>query len=109
VLYVYKYIVIILYISKQTALIGYYCGNGPSTNYAENNLYADGIHLEGKSSITFQLKGGHDAHILLQHDHNNLVDNVIEIVLGGWENSKSVIRSKQQQEPPRAQHVVVFT
>jgi hypothetical protein len=59
-----------LYISKQTALIGYHCGSGHSTNYAENNLYADGIHLEGKSSITFQLKGGHDAHILLQHDQN---------------------------------------
>lgn len=89
-------------------MIRYHCGNGESTNYAENDLYRDGIRLDGKSSVIFQVKGSHDAHVLLQHDQNNRKDNVIEIVLGGWSNSKSVIRSAQQQEKPRTENTVTY-
>jgi len=40
--------------------------------------------------------GNNDAHLLLQSNKNDYSNNIFEIVLGGWGNSQSVIRNRQQ-------------
>ena len=47
--------------------------------------------------MTFVL-GKNDAHILLQNNNNDFEYKVVEIVIGGWGNTLSVIRNKQQGE-----------
>ncbi|XP_078691944.1 uncharacterized protein LOC144922175 [Branchiostoma floridae x Branchiostoma belcheri] len=47
------------------------------------------------SPFTFEVKAGSDVHIALSNQ-NSPMDDMYEIVIGGWENSMSVIRRKQQ-------------
>ncbi|KAL4219909.1 hypothetical protein ACF0H5_020321 [Mactra antiquata] len=75
----------------------YYCPyRSGGVNYPQYDLYADNIRVDTVTSITFQTKGRNDAHVLLQRDRNNYYSNVIEVVIGGWGNSQSVIRNSQQ-------------
>ncbi|XP_060593777.1 fibropellin-1-like, partial [Ruditapes philippinarum] len=74
--------------------VTYYCPN--AYDYSRHDPYADGIRISSVTSLTFQVKGRNDAHVLLQNDRNNYRTNVIEIVIGGWGNSQSVIRNSQQ-------------
>ncbi|XP_060583963.1 neurogenic locus notch homolog protein 2-like [Ruditapes philippinarum] len=74
--------------------VTYYCPN--AYDYTRHDPYADGIRVNTRTSLTFQVKGRNDAHVLLQNDRNNYRTNVIEIVIGGWGNSQSVIRNSQQ-------------
>ncbi|KAI8500095.1 hypothetical protein Bbelb_224120 [Branchiostoma belcheri] len=47
------------------------------------------------SPFTFEVKANSDVHIALSNQ-NSPMDDMYEIVIGGWENSMSVIRRKQQ-------------
>ena len=70
--------------------------NSGSPAYALHNLHADGFSIVNKSSFNLWCKVTNDFHILLKKDENEYNSNVIEIVIGGWGNSKSVIRNAQQ-------------
>ncbi len=56
-------------------------------------------------NIRFNVKAANDAHVLLQHNQTGYTRKIVEIVIGGWANQKSVIRSRQQQDPPETLHV----
>ncbi len=56
-------------------------------------LYRNTVDVSTRSNVTFQVKAKNDAHILLSEEHpNNMTSDYVEIVLGGWDNSKSIIR-----------------
>ncbi|XP_060565319.1 properdin-like [Ruditapes philippinarum] len=75
----------------------YYCPfRSGGVDYTLYDLYAAGVRLQNTFALSFQVKCPNDAHILLQESANDYTNNVIEIVLGGWGNTKSVIRDEQQ-------------
>ena len=53
-----------------------------------------GMSCGQQEYIIFNVKTANDAHIALRDSKNN--DKSIEIVIGGWGNSQSVIRSEAQ-------------
>lgn len=65
--------------------------------YRYQLLSSHGISFE-QSSIKFGVKASHDVHVALlsSHDENHAL---YEIVLGGWDNTASVIRDAKQQAP----------
>ena len=46
--------------------------------------------------LSFNVKACNDAHIMLQTVPGSTVDKHYEVVIGGWSNTRSVIRSSQQ-------------
>ncbi|XP_072019677.1 uncharacterized protein [Amphiura filiformis] len=50
------------------------------------------------TAVTFKLRANNDGHIALSDERVDK-DELIEIVLGGWKNNKSVIRSCKQCSP----------
>ncbi|XP_033105774.1 uncharacterized protein LOC117108037 [Anneissia japonica] len=50
---------------------------------------------QGVNVITFRVKARNDVHIALSPENND-VDEEYEIVIGGWRNTKSVIRRSRQ-------------
>lgn len=64
----------------------YTYGGAHTTNYVGD------IDMTGKTHVEFKVKAAHDAHVLLTSDNGS----VFEIVIGGWSNSKSKIRSSSQ-------------
>ncbi|XP_052260254.1 uncharacterized protein LOC127864551 [Dreissena polymorpha] len=68
-------------------------------DYRQFNPCNDGLKINTITSLAFQTKGNNDAHILLQNNANDFDNKVVEMVIGGWSNTKSVIRN-QQQGPP---------
>ena len=62
-------------------------------DYSLVDVYGEGVRLAGKKSITFTVRANNDAHVLLQKDRFDYTNNVVEIVIGGWSNTKSVIRN----------------
>ncbi|KAL4219903.1 hypothetical protein ACF0H5_020315 [Mactra antiquata] len=74
-------------------------------NYGKYDPYSDNVRVDYTTSIKFQTKGSHDAHILLQNDRHNYDSRIVEIVIGGWDNSKSAIRNKQQGDSKVESHV----
>lgn len=55
-------------------------------------------------SITFKVQACHDVHFALINGHSEQ-DQLYEIVIGGWNGMKSVIRTaKQSQEVKQKQH-----
>ncbi|KAH3877726.1 hypothetical protein DPMN_001603, partial [Dreissena polymorpha] len=67
-------------------------------DYSQFNPVHDGLRVNTITSLAFQTKGKNDAHILLQNNNNDFEYKVVEIVIGGWGNTLSVIRNKQQGE-----------
>nr|KAG5691153.1 hypothetical protein BaRGS_032149 [Batillaria attramentaria] len=70
--------------------------------WQNNSKLPSDIH----TSITFEVKTCTDAHVLLTthaQGHPDLESNLYEIVIGGWRNGKSVIRTSKQQFPSRAE------
>ncbi|KAH3715638.1 hypothetical protein DPMN_058350 [Dreissena polymorpha] len=65
-------------------------------DYRQFNPCNDGLKINTITSLAFQTKGNNDAHILLQNNANDFDNKVVEIVIGGWSNTKSVIRNQQQ-------------
>ena len=95
--------------NNTNADLTYYSPYRPNTvNYEQFDLYADGIKGDLLTSIVFQTKGKNDAHILLKQDRTDFTSNVIEIVLGGWGNTKSVIRDRQQGSPKSEYNVSFY-
>ncbi|XP_053403017.1 uncharacterized protein LOC123554866 [Mercenaria mercenaria] len=75
-----------------TLNLTFYCSDVHS--YEQHDLYENGIRLDMKTAIVFQTKGMHDAHVLLQKNHSDVVNDIVEIVLGGWSNTRSVMRNQ---------------
>lgn len=55
-----------------------------------------GIGNPVRDSIRFKVKASKDAHIALMSSNTDHDPPLFEIVLGGWANSKSVIRDRKQ-------------
>ncbi|KAH3714912.1 hypothetical protein DPMN_057614, partial [Dreissena polymorpha] len=72
----------------------YYLSN--NYDYTQFNPFFDGLRVNTMTSLVFQTRGNNDAHVLLLHVNNNFDNNVVEIVIGGYVNSKSVIRNQMQ-------------
>lgn len=73
-----------------------------------NDVYSYKERLLGDVSGTdfkiFSVRANNDAHFLIGEDQNPSIDSAgWEVVLGGWANTRSVIRSKQ-----RGTEVAVF-
>ena len=67
--------------------------------YEYNYLDDEGLCLvDDSKSVQFWVKAAHDAHISLTN--NKASDKTIEICLGGWGDTSSVIRSEHQQLIP---------
>ncbi|XP_053404854.1 uncharacterized protein LOC128558715 [Mercenaria mercenaria] len=90
-----------------TLNLTFYCSDVHS--YEQHDLYENGIRLDMKTAIVFSNKGNgkymlntarheeqsmHDAHVLLQKNHSDVVNDIVEIVLGGWSNTRSVMRNQ---------------
>ena len=58
-----------------------------------------GVDIQGHNNISFRVRAGNDAHIALSLDKNNWDTHTYEIVIGGWKNSRSVIRRCDQCLP----------
>ncbi|KAH3814513.1 hypothetical protein DPMN_143015 [Dreissena polymorpha] len=71
----------------------YNCSN--TLNYTQFNPVNDGLKINTMTSLAFQTSGSDNAHILLQYDNNEFYSNVTEIVIGGWNNSRSGIRTER--------------
>ena len=48
-----------------------------------------------RSYLEFEVKACHDVHVLLAHRPWNSTYRTFEVIIGGWDNSKSVIRDSQ--------------
>ena len=70
------------------------------SRYAYNTSWVDVV---GKSSMVFQVKACSDVHLALARIPGEAQVQAYEVVIGGWENSKSVIRSFPQQMPPASE------
>ncbi|XP_046377746.2 uncharacterized protein LOC124149944 [Haliotis rufescens] len=67
-----------------------------ANDYRYHSVDDLGVHLNGRTSFTFWVKATNDALIALLRNKNDYDQDIYEIVIGGWENSKSVIREKKQ-------------
>ena len=68
----------------------------PNKNGAYKSI---GFGVQNIDSIKFSVKACNDAHIGLQAVENEHDHDLYEIVLAGWANTQSVIRTFQQQKP----------
>lgn len=73
-----------------------FCENGPfytgfSHNYLENGIIRQQPDMPN-NDIIFRVKNKNDAHILLTTE----AGREFEIVIGGWSNTRSVIRNRRQ-------------
>ena len=50
--------------------------------------------VANQKMIAFTIKACHDAHILLAKTRGKNDSDIYEFVIGGWHNSRSVIRKK---------------
>ncbi|XP_053403013.1 hemicentin-1-like [Mercenaria mercenaria] len=90
----------VTYNTKGQSSTNYYCPyRSGGVDYTLYDLYAAGVRLNNTFALSFQVQCPNDAHILLQESASDYYNNVIEIVLGGWANTKSVIRDEQQGTP----------
>ena len=65
-----------------------------SINYVpNNNKYIEINPIVNTDRINLKLKAKNDIHILIEFENT---DNIYEIVLGGWNNTKSVVRNSIQ-------------
>ena len=62
--------------------------------YTYKYLDERGLCYADKGSMTFWVKAEHDAHISLADAKGN--EESIELVIGGWSDSKSVLRFSHQ-------------
>ncbi|XP_056004596.1 C3 and PZP-like alpha-2-macroglobulin domain-containing protein 8 [Ostrea edulis] len=55
-------------------------------------------YIRQYNHVIFDVKACNDAHVILSEQHSD-VNNSYEIVIGGWGNTKSVIRTCKQCQP----------
>lgn len=48
--------------------------------------------MKGKNFINFAVKACSDVHVVLTERHGDTAGKVYEFVIGGWDNSQSVLR-----------------
>ncbi|XP_069114973.1 IgGFc-binding protein-like [Argopecten irradians] len=65
------------------------------TRYSYINVNKHGYTLDGRKTFEFEAKACNDAHVALMGP-NGEKDKLYEIVIGGWANSQSVIRTRKQ-------------
>ncbi|XP_067649029.1 uncharacterized protein [Haliotis asinina] len=59
-----------------------------------------GVTVQERTSVRFSLTASNDAHIALYTPVNgNVPMDIYEIVIGGWSNTRSVVRTRQQGPP----------
>ena len=66
------------------------------SNYKYTPVPSQDAQIQTHRYIQFYVQANNDAHVLLQSRKNDEVNGVYEIVIGGWRNSKSVIRDRKQ-------------
>ncbi|XP_048247355.1 uncharacterized protein LOC124145114 [Haliotis rufescens] len=64
-------------------------------DYHYHSVDDGGFHLNGQSSFTFWVRATNDAHIALLRNKGLYENDMYEIVIGGWHNTKSVIRDRK--------------
>ncbi|XP_067655796.1 uncharacterized protein 5-like [Haliotis asinina] len=62
------------------------------TTHTYHSLFDHGIKRRHHDFFTFKVKACGDAHVALQTNYQNSNLQMYEIVLGGWSNTRSVIR-----------------
>lgn len=55
-------------------------------------------YIRQYNNVIFDVKACNDAHVILSEQHSDVI-NSYEIVIGGWGNTKSVIRTCKQCQP----------
>ncbi|XP_069103906.1 uncharacterized protein [Argopecten irradians] len=63
--------------------------------YSYTNLNEYNYTLDGRKTLKFEAKACNDVHVALMGPEGEK-DKLYEIVLGGWQNSKSIIRTRKQ-------------
>ncbi|XP_071104952.1 uncharacterized protein [Haliotis cracherodii] len=63
-----------------------------SSTHIYHSLFDDGVIKRSHTSLTFKVKTCGDAHVALKTLYQNSDTQMYEVVLGGWRNSKSVLR-----------------
>ncbi|XP_072018636.1 uncharacterized protein [Amphiura filiformis] len=93
----------------------WHCCQGDLCNMPETAVVIDGCRVDqtpdryvyrypwprvpnSVTAVTFKLRANNDGHIALSDERVDK-DKLIEVVLGGWKNTKSVIRSCKQCSP----------
>lgn len=57
--------------------------------------YVYNLITTSSHTLIFWVKACNDAHILLQSIPGSMTDQAFEIVIGGWGNTRSVLRDKK--------------
>lgn len=60
--------------------------------------YLPEVAVSKKSHVTFRVRAGADAHVALSTMYGDTDRKTFELVLGGWNNSRTAIRYLQSQE-----------
>ncbi|XP_046568666.1 C3 and PZP-like alpha-2-macroglobulin domain-containing protein 8, partial [Haliotis rubra] len=68
-----------------------------TTTYNYQSLHQQGVELTpGVTSFKFKVRASNDAHVALLQEDGVTNRNIYEIVIGGWRNTQSVIRTGMQ-------------
>ncbi|XP_071084712.1 uncharacterized protein [Haliotis cracherodii] len=68
-----------------------------TTTYSYQSLHEQGVDLApGATSFKFKVRASNDAHLALLRDDGVTDQNIYEVVIGGWGNTQSVIRTGMQ-------------
>ncbi|XP_046564874.1 uncharacterized protein LOC124273644 [Haliotis rubra] len=70
-----------------------------TTTYNYQSLHQQGVELTpGATSFKFKVRASNDAHVALLQDDGVTDRYIYEIVIGGWRNTQSVIRTGMQHD-----------
>ncbi|XP_046564872.1 uncharacterized protein LOC124273641, partial [Haliotis rubra] len=68
-----------------------------NTDYQYQSLHSLGVDVASRAtSFTFKVRASNDAHVALLQDEGVTDRNIYEVVIGGWGNTQSVIRTGMQ-------------
>ena len=55
--------------------------------------------VQARSSVSFKVRACNDAHVLFAKTQGVTTIDAYELLIGGWSNTKSVLRDRMQGEP----------